>query len=128
MKLNKLPANTPQNLRHDFVIKSMGRLPGFFKPHRYLYVCMRCKWSFMVNDGRRGVITALDRDRNPLKAVEAGERLKTFEVGPCPGLAVFARTPMFSRTTRPVQKRELGLKDSSEAGAESIARIRHFPV
>jgi hypothetical protein len=128
MKLNNLPVNTPRSLRHDFVIKSMGRLPGFFKPHRYLYVCMRCKWSFMVNDGRRGVITALDRDRNPLNANEAQERLKTFELGPCPGLAVFARTPMFSRTTQPVRLREVALTGSAEAGADSTRRVRHFPV
>jgi hypothetical protein len=128
MKLNSLPANTPQSLRHDFIIKSMGRLPGFFKPHRYLYVCMRCKWSFMVNDGRRGVITALDRDRNPLNASEARERLKTFEIGPCPGLAVFARTPMFSRTTQSVRLRELKLDDGLDAGVNQSRRVRHFPV
>jgi len=128
MKRTNLPANTPHNLRHDFVIKSMGRLPGFFKPHRYLYVCMRCKWSFMVNDGRRGVVTALDRDRNPLNATEACERLETFELGPCPGLAVFSRTPMFSRTTQSVQLRELGLTGGGEAAADSTRRVRHFPV
>jgi hypothetical protein len=128
MKLNNLPANTPQNVRHDFVIKSMGRLPGFFKPHRYLYVCMRCKWSFMVNDGKRGVITALDRDRNPVNGADARERLKTFEIGPCPGLAVFARTPMFSRTTQSVRLREIGLTGTTEADADSPRRVRHFPV
>lgn len=128
MKFNNTSVTTPSNLRHDFIIKSMGRLPGFFKPHRYLYVCMRCKWTFMVNDGRRGVITALDRDRNPLNGVEARERLKTFEVGPCPGLAVFARTPMFSRTTQPVRLRELNSASSSRAGADSPRRARQFPV
>jgi hypothetical protein len=128
MKFSNTPVTTPTSLRHDFIIKSMGRLPGFFKPHRYLYVCMRCKWSFMVNDGRRGVITALDRDRNPLNGAGARERLLTFEAGPCPGLAVFARTPMFSRTTQPVHLRELRSANSSGASADSPRRVRQFPV
>jgi hypothetical protein len=74
--------------RHMFAIKVLDRLPGLFKPNRYLYHCARCKWSFVVNDGRRGVITPLGDDGNPLAHDEALKRAATFALGPCPALEV----------------------------------------
>ena len=60
--------------RHSYAIKVLGKLPGFFQPQRYSYYCVRCKWSFLVNDGRRGVVTALDASGKPLERPEAAER------------------------------------------------------
>jgi hypothetical protein len=82
--------------RHMFAIKMLDRLPGLFKPNRYLYHCARCKWSFIVNDGRRGVITPVDDDGKPLAHDEALERSATFALGPCPAFRVlnFERSPM----------------------------------
>jgi len=74
--------------RHMFAIKVLDRLTGLFKPNRYLYHCARCKWSFVVNDGRRGVITPVDDNGKPLAHDEAIQRAKTFALGPCPALQV----------------------------------------
>ena len=74
--------------RHMFAIKVLERLPGLFKPNRYLYHCARCKWSFIVNDGRRGVITPVDDNGKPLARDEALERAATFALGPCPAFQV----------------------------------------
>ena len=76
------------SLRHSFAIKVLGKLPGLFQPQRYAYYCVRCKWSFVVNDGKRGVITALDECNEPLYGVEAAKRLSTFADGPCPSLRI----------------------------------------
>jgi hypothetical protein len=92
-----VPTSSPDipvsHFRHDYVIKSLGRLPGLFKPHRYVYLCIRCKWSFVVNDGQRGVITAVDHELKPLVDHKAGERLATFGAGPCPELEILNRKP-----------------------------------
>jgi hypothetical protein len=85
---NAMKAPTTATARHMFAIKVLDRLPGLFKPNRYLYHCARCKWSFVVNDGRRGVITPVDDNGKPLAHEEAIERAKTFALGPCPALQV----------------------------------------
>ncbi len=72
--------------RHLFAIKVLDKLPGLFKPNRYLYHCARCKWSFVVNDGRRGVIAPVDDDGKPLPHDEAIKRGATFALGPCPAM------------------------------------------
>jgi hypothetical protein len=79
--------------RHTFAIKVLDRIPGLFKPHRYLYHCARCKWSFVVNDGRRGVITPVDDNGRPLAHDEADKRVETFALGPCPApqVLIFAQ-------------------------------------
>src|SRR5260221_4447101 len=74
--------------RHSYAIKVLGKLPGFFQPQRYSYYCVRCKWSFLVNDGRRGVVTALDASGKPLERTEAAERVATFTDGPCPAMTI----------------------------------------
>src|SRR5260221_2261162 len=76
------------NLRHSFAIKVLGKLPGLFQPQRYAYYCVRCKWSFVVNDGKRGVITALDASGEALNGLEAVKRVSTFADGPCPSLKI----------------------------------------
>ena len=79
--------------KHIFAIKILDKLPGLFKPHRYLYHCARCKWSFIVNDGRSGAISPVDADGNRLPHDEAISRLATFALGPCPAMQVL-NTPL----------------------------------
>jgi hypothetical protein len=71
-------------LRHNFAIWVMGRKPGWFKPQRYMYRCLRCKWSFVINDERRGSIRVA-ADTPGMTAEEEARRLATFADGPCPG-------------------------------------------
>jgi len=72
-------------LRHNFAIWFMGKRPGFFKPQRYIYRCLRCKWAFVVNDEHRGDLRIARDDGVELSTAEAQRRLATFEGGPCPG-------------------------------------------
>ena len=83
----------PATMHHIFAIKVLDKLPGLFKPHRYLYHCVRCKWSFVVNDGRRGTITPVDGDGNALARDEALKRAATFALGPCPRLHALTVEP-----------------------------------
>lgn len=80
------------SLRHNFAIWVMGRRPGFFKPQRYMYRCLRCKWTFMVNDEHRGSIRVAADKAGEITAAEAERRLATFESGPCPGNQAAAET------------------------------------
>ena len=73
-------------MRHMFSIKTLDRLPGLLGARRYLYHCARCKWSFIVNDGRRGVLTPLDDHGQALAHDEAIARAATFALGPCPAM------------------------------------------
>ena len=79
-------AVTASSIRHMFTIKVLDKLPGLFGTHRYLYHCARCKWSFVVNDGRRGVLTPIDDHGTPLAHDEAVARAATFALGPCPAM------------------------------------------
>ena len=79
---------------HIFAIRAMEKLPGLFKPRRYLYHCARCKWTFIVNDGRRGSITAVGDGSAKLERDEAARRVATFATGPCPALEILARAPI----------------------------------
>ena len=80
-------------MRHLFAIKVLEKLPGLFKPRRYFYHCARCKWSFIVNDGRRGAITAVDDNGVALDRNESVRRVATFAAGPCPSLNVLSAAP-----------------------------------
>jgi hypothetical protein len=85
---------TTATMGHIFAIRAMEKLPGLFKPRRYLYHCARCKWSFIVNDGRRGLITAVSDKFVALERDEADRRVATFATGPCPALEILARAPI----------------------------------
>jgi len=99
--------------KHVFAIKILDKLPGLFKPNRYLYYCARCKWSFVVNDGRSGVITPVDDNGNPLPHDEAQKRVATFALGPCPALQVL------NVEFNPIQT-------SNGTGARQIDHLRRF--
>jgi hypothetical protein len=71
---------------HLFAIKVLDKLPGLFKPRRYLYHCVRCKWSFVVNDGRRGALRPIPENGTPLTREEVVARAETFAAGPCPAM------------------------------------------
>ncbi len=70
-------------MRHTFAIRAFEK-PGLFKPRPYLYYCIRCKWTFRVND-RRGSVIAVDKAEQPVPAAENAKRIATFAEGPCPG-------------------------------------------
>lgn len=76
----------PARLPHLFTVKALDQLPGFFKPRRYLYHCARCKWSFIVNDGRRGALRPIAEDGVKLTRDEVVARGATFAAGPCPAM------------------------------------------
>ena len=81
---------TKAAMPHMFAIKVLDKLPGFFKPHRYLYHCARCKWSFVVNDGRRGALRPISDNGMPLTRDEVIARAETFAAGPCPAMRVLS--------------------------------------
>jgi hypothetical protein len=80
-----MKANTSNTLRHNFAIWVMGRRPGWFKPQRYMYRCLRCKWAFVINDERRGSVRVAADSAGELTRAEEVRRIATFTDGPCPG-------------------------------------------
>ena len=72
-------------LKHNFAIWVMGRRPGWFKPQRHMYRCLRCKWSFVINDERRGSVRVAADTTGELTREEELRRIATFADGPCPG-------------------------------------------
>ena len=75
---------------HLFSVKVLDKLPGLFKPRRYIYHCARCKWTFVLNDGRRGALRPVADGIKPLTRDEAVARAATFAAGPCPAMRVLA--------------------------------------
>ena len=73
-------------LRHNFAIWVMGRRPGWFKPQRYMYRCLRCRWCFIVNDEYRGSLRCAS-DAGELSRSEELRRIGSFIDGPCLGYA-----------------------------------------
>jgi len=69
---------------HSFAIEALPK-EGTLTRRPYLYMCIRCKWMFRVND-RLGSIVALDKSGRPLSEPENSRRIATFERGPCPAL------------------------------------------
>ena len=96
-----MPNHIDHSLRHNFAIWVLGRNPGFWKPQRYMYRCVRCKWTFVINDGKSGVIRAVANDNGTsITPEEARARLATFAEGPCPGLKEITRPPIAKTQTR----------------------------
>jgi hypothetical protein len=87
--------------RHNFAIWSLKKSEGS-RRRLHLYHCVRCKWSFRVDD-RSGAVMPLDQNGNPIQGYEAAERLATFGVGPCPS---FSRVIGGARATQVVKRSE----------------------
>lgn len=83
-----MKVNTQSVLRHNFAIWVMGRRPGWFKPQRYMYRCLRCKWAFMINDDHHGSLRVVADTAGELTAAEEKRRRESFLEGPCPGYQV----------------------------------------
>ena len=78
----RVPVFSPAEMRHSFAIWSLDKEAASGR-RLHLYYCLRCKWSFSVDD-RRGSVAPLDLNGNPIQGAEAAERLATFGLGPCP--------------------------------------------
>jgi hypothetical protein len=89
-------------MRHMFAIKDLGQ-SAWFKPHRYRYFCVLCRWTFLV-ENRRGDATALDESGQALSGAENAARVTTFAVGPCPAampeLQIADRESIFRRRAK----------------------------
>jgi hypothetical protein len=79
---------------HLFAVTALDKVPGLFKPRRYLYHCARCKWSFVVNDGRRGALRPIAEDGKQLTREEVVARAETFAAGPCPAMRIVTEAHM----------------------------------
>jgi hypothetical protein len=92
-KLPKPAALDLPERRHSFAIEA---LPNSEKPtsRPYLYMCVRCKWTFRLND-RPGSIISIDQTGQPLGEPENSQRAATFSVGPCPAF----KGPVLRRRT-----------------------------
>jgi hypothetical protein len=89
-------AFSPQEMKHNFAIRALEK-PGFFAPRPYIYLCVRCRQIFLVNQ-RRGSIVAIDRNRNPLPEPENSRQVETFAEGPCPSFKLGSK---FGRPRQP---------------------------
>ena len=105
-------------LRHNFAIWVMGRRPGWFKPQRYMYRCLRCRWAFVVNDEYRGSIRVAAEKAGEITASEAERRLVTFESGPCPGYQTAIEAEGGSQPANVIQMR----RDNRQAKTARDAR------
>ncbi|GEM_PF-7075417 len=96
---NGFPA---RETRHNFVIETLPK-SGWRAPQPYRYTCMRCKWSFRVND-RPGSIIPLDASGMELPEPARTRRIETFAQGPCPAFSNFA-TGARTHATNPLDGR-----------------------
>jgi hypothetical protein len=92
-----------EDLRHNFAIKALQK-PGLFKPRPYLYICVRCRYTFLVNR-RRGSIEALDRERRLIPEPENSARLATFAEGPCTAFKTASRRMQRQTVELPKRRR-----------------------
>ena len=102
------PEFSPADQKHSFVVKALEK-PGLFKSRPYIYICLRCRYAFLVNE-RRGSIVALDRKAQPIPEPENFRRLSTFAQGPCPAFPIVTerRGRGAIRLARPMQRPSSG--------------------
>ena len=104
-----------QERRHSFAIENLPK-GASFASRPYLYTCIRCKWTFRVND-RPGSIVTMDQNGQPLPEPENSGRIATFALGPCPALRNLAgrettgvpRVGWFARTKDRVARQLLAM-------------------
>ncbi len=75
---------SPVMLRHKYAITHLGQADGWIRPHRYRYMCVRCRWTFQI-ENRRGDPIAIGPDDLPIIGEEGRLRMASFASGPCPG-------------------------------------------
>ena len=91
--------------RHNFAVRAL-RKPGLLKPRPYVYVCVRCRETFLT-DSRARFVIAIDREMKPLPEPENSARVARFASGPCPSLkGVVKSTP---QKLAAVKSRQTGL-------------------
>jgi hypothetical protein len=115
------PLFSAAEMRHNFAIWGLEK-SATSQRQLHLYYCVRCRWSFRVDD-YSGSVTPLDDNGNPTQKLEAVERLATFSVGPCPA---FSRLIGHGRLTQVVTRREV-LRGRLAALFHSIGRIWKEP-
>jgi hypothetical protein len=114
----EMKVNTNDVLRHNYAIWVMGRRPGWFKPQRYMYRCLRCKWAFIINDERRGAIRVATDTTGELSREEELRRIATFTDGPCPGYSAVGQEIAGTKATNVVPiRRENRAKAARDARA-----------
>jgi hypothetical protein len=84
-------APLPEEMKHNFAIRALKK-PGFFARRPYIYLCIRCRQIFLVNE-HRGSIVAIDHYRNPLPEPENSKQVATFAEGPCPSFKFALKAP-----------------------------------
>jgi hypothetical protein len=95
------PLFSAAEMRHNFAIWGLEK-SATSRRGMHLYYCVRCKWTFQVDDYSASV-TPLDENGNPIQNPEAAERLATFGIGPCPA---FSGLIGHGRLTQVVTRRE----------------------
>src|SRR5271156_3935303 len=85
-RIRQKPAFTSDETRHHFAIEALDK-SGPFRRQPYLYMCVRCKWMFRIND-TRGSVIALDGLGRQLQEPENAKRVVTFHRGPCPAFPI----------------------------------------
>ena len=84
-------------LKHNFAIRALEK-KGLFTPRAYIYICVRCKQMFVVNQ-RRGSIAAVDRNQATLPEPEYSKQLRGFAAGPCPSFMKASKAVRRHQTT-----------------------------
>lgn len=100
-------AFSPEEMKHNFAIRALEK-PGFFARRPYIYLCVRCRQMFLVNE-HRGSIVAIDRNRNPLPEPENSRRVEAFAEGPCPSFKFALKLPRQRRSATTVKSSTLKL-------------------
>jgi hypothetical protein len=108
---------TESTLKHNFAIWVMGRRPGWFKPQRYMYRCLRCKWAFMINDERRGSIRCAADKAGELTREEELRRIATFADGPCRGYQEIRVPEELPQNVIPLRRENRSAKTARDARA-----------
>jgi hypothetical protein len=95
------PIFSRAEMRHNFAIWALETEAARGR-RLHLYYCLSCKWAFSVDD-RRGSVTSLDLNGNPLQGAEAAERLATFGLGPCPVFSRLTGGPRLTQEVTPLE-------------------------
>jgi hypothetical protein len=91
------PIFSPAEMRHNFAIWAL-ETDTVSKRRLHLYYCLRCKWTFRVDDRWTVVtVTPLDTNGSPIQTSEAAQRLATFGLGPCSAFSRLTANPRLTQ-------------------------------